>query len=75
MNTKAMKSVGAYIVDERYPSRDRLGASHDPTSDEYIDEYVRGMARVDYHPAGSCKMGAVGDRTAVVDPMLRYLVD
>lgn len=46
----------------------------DPDSDEYIDEFISTMTRVDYHAAGSCKMGAKGDPTAVVDPLLRSVL-
>jgi choline oxidase len=40
-------------------------------SDADISAYVRGTANTVYHPAGTCKMGATGDPTAVVDPQLR----
>lgn len=40
-------------------------------SDRDISEYVRKTANTVYHPAGTCKMGAIGDETAVVDPHLR----
>jgi choline oxidase len=40
-------------------------------SDEAISEYVRRTANTVYHPAGTCKMGEVGDETAVVDSQLR----
>lgn len=39
--------------------------------DEALSEYGRKVAGTVYHPAGTCKMGAVGDETAVVDPQLR----
>ena len=41
------------------------------TSDEDISEYARKVAHTVYHPAGTCKMGAADDETAVVDPELR----
>lgn len=66
-----MQSLGAYIIDEKHPDRDRVGGLLDPTTDQYIEEYITQMTRVDYHPAGSCKMGALTDNTAVVDPQLR----
>lgn len=40
-------------------------------TDEEISEYVRRTANTVYHPAGTCKMGAAEDETAVVDPQLR----
>ena len=59
------------MIDEKYPSRDRLAPDLDPTSDEYIDEFLNNLASTVYHHAGTCKMGAKGDETAVVDPQLR----
>ncbi|GAA2707758.1 MULTISPECIES: GMC oxidoreductase [Streptomyces] len=43
----------------------------DVTTDEAISEYARKVAHTVYHPAGTCRMGAVTDETAVVDPQLR----
>ncbi|MDQ3375557.1 MAG: GMC family oxidoreductase N-terminal domain-containing protein [Actinomycetota bacterium] len=40
-------------------------------SDEEISEYARRTANTVYHPAGTCRMGAVDDPRAVVDPQLR----
>jgi choline dehydrogenase-like flavoprotein len=40
-------------------------------SDADISAYVRTTANTVYHPAGTCKMGAPADGTAVVDPQLR----
>ena len=96
VKTKEMQELGAYLVDVKYPERDRIGHSVninqekqlgvnrqpeersdrvlDPDSDDYIDEFISSMTRVDYHAAGSCKMGAVDDTTAVVDPLLRYVM-
>lgn len=39
--------------------------------DGEISAYVRSTANTVYHPAGTCKMGAADDLTAVVDPQLR----
>lgn len=36
-----------------------------------LSEYVRRTANTVYHPAGTCRMGAVDDPMAVVDPELR----
>lgn len=69
--TRPLQDLDAYIVDERYPTRERITPDCSPLSDEYLDSYIEHMARGDYHPAGSCKMGAVGDKSAVVDPHLR----
>jgi choline dehydrogenase len=40
-------------------------------SDAEIDAWVRATAETIYHPVGTCKMGAAGDRMAVVDERLR----
>ena len=39
--------------------------------DEALSAYGRQVAGTVYHPAGTCKMGAAADETAVVDPTLR----
>ncbi|MGW1028066.1 GMC family oxidoreductase [Streptomyces sp. NPDC002577] len=41
------------------------------TGDEELSEYARKVAHTVYHPAGTCRMGAVDDELAVVDPELR----
>ncbi|WP_431979819.1 GMC family oxidoreductase [Streptomyces qinglanensis] len=41
------------------------------TSDAELSEYGRRVAHTVYHPAGTCRMGAADDPTAVVDPLLR----
>lgn len=41
------------------------------TSEEELSAYGRQVAGTVYHPAGTCKMGAADDETAVVDPTLR----
>ncbi|XP_023228520.1 glucose dehydrogenase [FAD, quinone]-like [Centruroides sculpturatus] len=40
-------------------------------SDEYLECVLRTLTATDYHPVGTCKMGALDDPTAVVDPELR----
>ncbi|OKK06059.1 oxidoreductase [Streptomyces sp. CB03234] len=41
------------------------------TGDEELSEYARKAAHTVYHPAGTCRMGAVDDEQAVVGPDLR----
>ncbi|MFK4185882.1 GMC family oxidoreductase [Streptomyces sparsogenes] len=41
------------------------------TSDAQLSEYARKVAHTVYHPAGTCRMGAVSDDLAVVGPDLR----
>lgn len=42
-------------------------------SDEYLACVARTFTSTIYHPVGTCKMGAMDDPTAVVDPKLRVL--
>lgn len=41
------------------------------TDDEALSAYARSVAHTVYHPAGTCKMGAADDETAVVGPDLK----
>ena len=38
----------------------------------YLECYLRHVTLSGDAPVGTCKMGAIGDPTAVVDPQLRY---
>jgi choline dehydrogenase len=42
-------------------------------TDEELDACIREHAESAYHPCGTCKMGAVDDPMAVVDPQLRVI--
>ncbi len=42
-------------------------------SDDEIRDYACQQAKTDYHPVGSCKMGAIDDPTSVVAPDLRVI--
>ena len=42
-------------------------------SDAALDDFIREHAESAYHPCGTCKMGAVGDPMAVVDPECRVI--
>jgi choline dehydrogenase len=57
------------------PLRDWLAREIAPgpglTTDAELSEYGRRVAHTVYHPAGTCRMGAADDPTAVVDPLLR----
>lgn len=44
---------------------------HPPESDEYLISFLKKSASTVYHPVGTCKMGALSDPTAVVDPSLK----
>jgi choline dehydrogenase len=40
-------------------------------SDEALATHCKRLVKTNYHPAGTCKMGADGDRMAVLDAQLR----
>ena len=42
-------------------------------SDADIDDFIRQHCESAYHPTGTCKMGAIADATAVVDPECRVI--
>jgi choline oxidase len=48
-----------------------LSPGADATDRATLSEYVRRTANTVYHPAGTCRMGAVDDPVVVVDPQLR----
>lgn len=68
--TEAMQKLGAKLWDKPVPGCENFIED----SDDYWDCAVRTFADTLYHPAGTCKMGAVNDHTAVVDPRLRVIV-
>lgn len=43
----------------------------DATDDAALDAHIRRTVKTDYHPVGTCRMGAEDDREAVVGPDLR----
>jgi len=54
------------------PYRDaELAPGPEVRGDAAIDAWVRQTAETIYHPIGTCKMGADGDASAVVDAQLR----
>ncbi|XP_060081139.1 glucose dehydrogenase [FAD, quinone]-like [Ylistrum balloti] len=67
MKTDALKKLGTKFRKIDIPGcRD-----HIPDSDKQWECNVRHLATTVYHPASTCKMGALSDSTAVVDPQLR----
>lgn len=58
----ATKAFAPYVKREHMPGREIR-------TDREIRDYVRRWAKTDYHPVGTCKMGA--DDLAVVDQQLR----
>lgn len=66
-NTEALKKWGIEL--DTTPAD---GCEHLPfASDDYWECLIREHTGPENHPAGSCRMGAVGDSRAVVDPELR----
>jgi choline dehydrogenase len=62
----------------RQPAMQRFAASEiqpgdDVTSDAAIDSFIRDHCESAYHPCGTCRMGAVSDPLAVVDPQCRVI--
>ncbi|MEX1078552.1 MAG: GMC oxidoreductase [Homoserinimonas sp.] len=60
----AQPPMAEWAGEELYPGPDIQ-------SDEQIVEYIRKTHNTVYHPAGTVRMGAVGDRMAPLDPQLR----
>ena len=57
-------ALDAYRAEEIQPALDL-------SDDAAIDEWVKGNVETAYHPSCSCRMGAVDDAMAVVDPTCR----
>ena len=72
-HTKTMRSIGSYILDEKFPERDRACSQFQPYSDDYIECFINYNSGTAFHGVGSCKMGQRDDM-AVVDPKLRYFI-
>ncbi|XP_050528297.1 glucose dehydrogenase [FAD, quinone]-like [Daktulosphaira vitifoliae] len=66
-NTKSLQSINAKLWDTPMPGCE----AHKFDSDEYWKCAARQLTFTVYHLAGTCKMGPLGDPTAVVDPRLR----
>lgn len=66
--TTSFQSVQARIVQIKHEDCQ----SKDQDADEHWECLVRHYALTNYHPTSTCKMGAPDDKTAVVDPDLRY---
>lgn len=67
VKTKAYQSFGGEYLRLPIPECDQL--IYD--SDEYWRCYISYMSMSDYHGVGTCKMGPVSDRSAVVDSRLK----
>jgi choline dehydrogenase len=60
----AEKPLAEIVRDEILPGPQAVG-------DEALDEHIRRTVKTDYHPVGTCRMGAADDPEAVVTPDLR----
>jgi choline dehydrogenase len=64
------REIFAQPAFDRYRGRElQPGAA--VQTDEQIDAFVRTKVESAYHPSCTCKMGALGDARAVVDPQAR----
>jgi len=54
-------------------SRHEIQPGKDVQSDDDLDEFIREHAESAYHPCGTCRMGRVDDKHAVVDPHARVI--
>ncbi len=61
----AQEAFKPFIQGESTPGRETM-------TDEDIQQYAHKHAKTDYHPVGTCKMGAIEDPTAVVSPQLLF---
>jgi choline dehydrogenase len=60
------KALEPFRAEEIQPGADKQ-------SNEQIDAFIREHCESAYHPTGTCKMGAVDDQLAVVDPECRVI--
>ncbi|XP_072045180.1 glucose dehydrogenase [FAD, quinone]-like [Amphiura filiformis] len=65
LDTNTMRKSKIELCDVRLPGEPLA------FSDENLDAYIRHFTSTANSPVGTCKMGAINDRSAVVDPQLR----
>src|SRR5215469_4313713 len=66
------REIFAQPAFERYRGRE-ISPGESVQTDEQIDAFVREKAESAFHPCGTCRMGAVSDPLAVVDPQTRVI--
>lgn len=71
METKAMKSVGPYKLEDL--DSEHHCKQYEPFSDGYLDCINQFYQASSAHYVGTCKMGPPNDPTSVVDPRLRVI--
>lgn len=71
VRTAAMQRLGVKFAEEEGHINRACSKDHVLSSDSYWICRLRHEAVTDYHPVGTCKMGAAADPTTVVDDQLR----
>jgi choline dehydrogenase len=66
------REIFAQPAFDRYRGRE-IKPGEDVATDEEIDAFIRDHAESAYHPSCSCRIGAVDDPMAVVDPETRVI--
>jgi choline dehydrogenase len=66
------REIFAQHAFDRYRGRE-IQPGTDVTTDAQIDEFIRARVESAYHPSCTCRMGAVSDPMAVVDPQTRVI--
>ena len=66
---KLFREIGQQPVLSKHCTE--IGPGLTKTSDQEIDDYVRSIVSLSFHPAGTCRMGLADDEDAVVDAKCR----
>jgi choline dehydrogenase-like flavoprotein len=66
---KLFREIGQQPVLSKHCTE--IGPGLTKTSDREIDDYVRSIVSLSFHPAGTCRMGLADDEDAVVDAKCR----
>jgi choline dehydrogenase len=69
---RAVRKVFAQAAFDPYRGHE-ISPGKGADSDEALDAFVREHGESAYHPCGTCRMGALGDPMAVVDPETRVI--
>ncbi|OWF45028.1 uncharacterized protein LOC110457584 [Mizuhopecten yessoensis] len=69
VDTPVLKEIGIQL--DSKSTMEELCDQHTFRSDAFWDCYIRHYTLTVYHPTTTCRMGALDDPTAVVDPSLR----
>lgn len=68
-NTKAFKAMNAEVYWPSIEACDKFKRE----SDEHLECFVRHLSMTIFHYTGTCKMGSLNDKTAVVNPRLQVI--